>query len=112
MFREITNINILTYYYNVNVLKSLYWLHLIHSFNNSQDINYEILILLLIEKAKGNFGEHSIIVDFLKESCQTNDSRFKSLLHHQDLLSAFELTEIDVMDKIYKKFSSNTANHS
>ncbi|CAF3723262.1 unnamed protein product [Rotaria sp. Silwood1] len=131
IFREMSSINIPTYYYNVNVLKSLYWLNkgditntnfyldvhkmnnefdeqvfnslqnFIRSFSTSEDISYDTLLVLLIEKEKRNFEEHSIITDFIRDNYQTNDLRLTSLLRRQDLLSAFQLTEIDVMDKIY-----------
>ncbi|CAF1541884.1 unnamed protein product [Rotaria magnacalcarata] len=86
--------------------------HLMHSFSTSQGISYDILLILLIEKEKRNFEEHSIITDFIKDSYRTNDARLTSLLRQQDLLSEFKLTEIDVMDKIYSKYFSHLANQS
>jgi hypothetical protein len=77
---------------------------LIRLFNTSEDISYDTLLVLLIEKEKRNFEEHSIITDFIGDSYQTNDSRLTSLLRQQDLLSTFQLTEIDVIDKIYTKY--------
>ncbi|CAF2051466.1 unnamed protein product [Rotaria magnacalcarata] len=142
IFREMSNNNIPSYYYNVNVLKSLYSLNkdditsanfyinvhkmsnefdeqtfnllqnLMHSFSTSQGTSYDILLILLIEKEKRNFQEHSIITDFIKDSYGTNDARLTSLLRQQDLLSEFKLTEIDVMDKIYTKYFSHLVNQS
>ncbi|CAF3019690.1 unnamed protein product [Rotaria sp. Silwood2] len=142
IFREMSRINTPSDYYNVNVLKSLYWLNkgditsanfylnvhkmnndfveqvfnslqnFIRSFSTSENISYDTLLVLLIEKEKRNFEEHSIITNFIRDSCQTNDSRLTSLLRQQNLLSAFQLTEIDVIDKIYTKYFRRLTNHS
>jgi hypothetical protein len=86
--------------------------HLIRSFGSSEYISYDTLLVLLIEKEKRSFEEHSIITDFIRDSYQTNDSRLTSLLRQQDLLPAFQLTELDAMDKIYTKYFSHLAHHS
>jgi hypothetical protein len=137
IFRNMSNAQIPSCYYNVNLLKSLYSLakndidsrdfyidifkknnefnqELLDLFRNllyasSVDLNvpYDILLSLLIEKEKRNFHEHSMIVDFLKDSRNTNDSRLTTLLRQQDILEAFELSEILVVEKIYTTYFSN-----
>ncbi len=142
IFQDMSNVPIPTYYYNINILKCLYSLdknditsnnfymniyemnnefnqevldsfrNLLHTLSISLDITYDILLWLLIEKEKRNFEEHSMITDFIKHSFRTNDARLTSLLRQQGLLSAFELSEMHVMDKIYTKYFSHLVNHS
>jgi hypothetical protein len=96
--------------FNQEVLDS--FRNLLHTLSISLDITYDILLWLLIEKEKRNFEEHSMITDFIKHSFRTNDARLTSLLRQQGLLSAFELSEMHVMDKIYTKYFSHLVNHS
>ncbi len=85
---------------------------------------------LLIGKERRNFEEHTFITDFMKHSFNTNDARFtthdrkirhvygeatakntlihnhrpRTLLRQQGLLTEFQLSEIDVLDKTYMKY--------
>jgi hypothetical protein len=86
--------------------------NLIDSFSKNEDINYDILLIFPIEKETRNFEEHSLTTDFIKDSSQTNDARLTSLLRQNNLLPAFKLTEIDVMNKIYTKYFGHLANQN
>jgi len=142
IFRDMSNFPIPTCYYNVNILKCLYSLdkndiistnfyiniykmnnefnqevldlfrNLLYTLSISLDTTYDILSWLLIEKEKQNSEEHSMITDFIKDSFRTNDARLTSSLRQQGLLSAFELSEMHVMDKVYTKYFSHLFNHS
>ena len=69
-----------------------------------------ICLLIEIEKEKRNFHEHSMIVDFLKDSRNTNDSRLTTLLRQEDIMDAFQLSEMLVIDKIYTTYFINVVN--
>ena len=140
IFRNMSNAQIPACYYNVNLLKCLYALakndidssdfyidifkmnngfnqqvlDLFRNLGNAScvDLNvpYDILLSLLIEKEKRNFQEHSTIVDFLKDSRNTNDSRLPTLLRQEDIMGAFQLSEMLVIDKIYTTYFINAVN--
>lgn len=134
IFLEMVQLNIPSSYFNVNILKSMvstikndpisseFYLN-IHKMNNvfdekifdsfrnlvisissHQNINFEVLLLLLIEKEKRNFEQHSMVTDFIRDSYRTNDVRLTTLLRQQEIISTFELVEIETMDVIYVNF--------
>ena len=141
IFQEMSKFNIPSCYYHVNILKSMlssnigdassavFYLN-VHKMNNEfdeqtfdsfrnllvsissgQKINVEIFLTLLIEKEKRNFQQHSIITDFIKDSYRTNDARLTTLLRQQEILSGFELIEIEAMDTIYSTYFGHLFTH-
>ncbi|CAF1587812.1 unnamed protein product, partial [Didymodactylos carnosus] len=116
-----SNKNISNYYYNANILKALDLLNkgdigscnfyinvhkmtnqfdettfyllqeLIYSLSVSQNINYGVLLNLLIENERRNFEEHALITGFRRDSFRTNNARFTALLRQQGVLTKFQL---------------------
>ncbi|UJR34282.1 hypothetical protein I4U23_021686 [Adineta vaga] len=140
IFRDMLMEQIPGYYYNVNILKCLYsstkndmnskdfyinifkidnifdeeklhlFQNLIYSLSGNLNVQYDILLYLLIDKEKRNFSEHSLIFDFLNDSRKTNDNKLTTLLKQEHIYEAFNFPELVILDTIYNKYFVNVLN--
>jgi len=137
IFRNVKIAKVPTHYYDVTLLKCLYSLakndtdssnfymdifkassefsqeefdlfrNLVHASSIDLNVPYDILLSMLIEKEKRNFSQQSMIVDFLKDTKDANDSRLTTLLRRENIIDAFQFSEILFMDKMYTTYFIN-----